>query len=70
MKHLETTKDALLAGIDSPEDLRRLSVAELNTLADEIRNLIVNTVAVTGGHLASSLGAVELTLALHCFFVP
>jgi len=68
MKHLETTKDALLAGIDSPEDLRRLSVAELNTLADEIRNLIVNTVAVTGGHLASSLGAVELTLALHYVF--
>lgn len=68
MKQPETTNHALLPGINLPQDLRGLSVAELNTLAAEIRNLIINTVSVTGGHLASSLGAVELTLALHYVF--
>ena len=68
MKHPENVDYTVLQNIDLPRDLRALNLAELNTLAGEIRNLIVNTVAATGGHLASSLGAVELTLALHYVF--
>ncbi len=48
--------------------LKALPVAELPKLADELRNVIVKTVAETGGHLASSLGVVELTIALHRVF--
>ncbi|MBQ6536484.1 MAG: 1-deoxy-D-xylulose-5-phosphate synthase, partial [Firmicutes bacterium] len=55
----------LLPTIDSPADLRRLNMDELDQLAGEIREYIIETVAETGGHLAASLGAVELTLALH-----
>jgi len=58
----------LLDSINSPEDLRRLSVQELERLAGEIRRRIIETVATTGGHLAPSLGVVELTLALHYVF--
>ena len=58
----------LLNKINSPADLKSLNVAELNGLAAEIRTLIINTVARTGGHLASGLGAVELTLALVAVF--
>jgi 1-deoxy-D-xylulose-5-phosphate synthase len=54
--------------IKSPEDLKRLSPPELRALAKDIRGLIVDTVARNGGHLASSLGVVELTLALHTVF--
>lgn len=55
----------VLNRIDSPADLRKLSDAELDTLASEIRGYLVETVSRTGGHLASNLGVVELTLALH-----
>lgn len=55
----------LLAGISGPQDLRKLGVKELEALADEIRHKIIETVSRTGGHLAPSLGVVELTLALH-----
>ncbi|MHC4207632.1 MAG: 1-deoxy-D-xylulose-5-phosphate synthase, partial [Planctomycetota bacterium] len=58
----------LLEQINSPEDLKELSVRQLNTLADEIRRFILSSVAQTGGHLASNLGVVELTLALHYIF--
>ncbi len=51
--------------INSPRDLRRLSMRELEVLAKEIRERLIRTVSVTGGHLASNLGVVELTLALH-----
>ena len=51
--------------IDSSRDLKRLSIAELEKLADEIRAEICNVVSRNGGHLAPSLGAVELTIALH-----
>jgi 1-deoxy-D-xylulose-5-phosphate synthase len=51
--------------IDSPEDLKKLTVPQLTQLSDEIRQLIVETVSKTGGHLGPSLGVVELTLALH-----
>ena len=59
---------SLLERIDSPHDLRRLPPEELPRLAAELREKIVNTVAVTGGHLAPCLGVVELTLALHYVF--
>ncbi len=56
---------AILDKIDSPEDLKRLSPAELPGLCTEIRDLIIETVSEKGGHLASSLGAVEIAVALH-----
>ncbi|GAB6049625.1 1-deoxy-D-xylulose-5-phosphate synthase [Hydrogenophilus islandicus] len=58
----------LLARIDSPEDLRRLPRERLTELAAELRAFILESVAKTGGHLASNLGAVELTIALHTVF--
>jgi 1-deoxy-D-xylulose-5-phosphate synthase len=58
----------ILQTINSPEDVRSLSIAELNQLAADIREEIVKTVSKTGGHLAPSLGVVELTLALHHVF--
>ncbi len=58
----------LLDHIDSPADLNRLDREQLKQLAQEMRSLISTTVANTGGHLASNLGVVELTVALHyCF---
>ncbi len=57
--------DALLPNINSPADLKRLSFEQLRQLAQEIRVYLTETVAKTGGHLAPSLGVVELTLALH-----
>ena len=59
---------ALLENIMSPADVKALSVEKLPTLAQEIRDYMVEAVSKTGGHLASSLGAVELTLALHYVF--
>jgi 1-deoxy-D-xylulose-5-phosphate synthase len=58
----------LLDSIDSPQDLKKLKPADLPRLAEEIRTLIIQTVASTGGHLSSNLGVVELTLALHYVF--
>ena len=57
-----------LADIRQPSDLRGLSTAQLEEVAGEIRDFIVASVAETGGHLGSNLGAVELTLALHRVF--
>ena len=57
-----------LKGIESPQDLKQLSVKELSQLAKEIRALIIDTVSNTGGHLSPNLGVVELTLALHQVF--
>ena len=59
------TDSRLLDGINSPDDLKRLSPDEMRALAQEIRVYLTETVAKTGGHLAPSLGVVELTLALH-----
>jgi 1-deoxy-D-xylulose-5-phosphate synthase len=64
----EITQGPVLDRVFLPEDLRKLSIDELTRLADEIRIKILETVSRTGGHLASSLGAVELTLALHYVF--
>ncbi len=55
----------LIDNIDNPQDLKRLPVKRLPQLADEIRSMIIDIVSNQGGHLASSLGAVELTIALH-----
>jgi 1-deoxy-D-xylulose-5-phosphate synthase len=58
----------ILERIDSPEDVKKLSVPDLESLAEEIRQEIIRVVSRTGGHLAPSLGVVELTLALHYVF--
>ena len=58
----------LLDNIETPADLKVLSTVQLEVLAREIRDFLVETVSKTGGHLASSLGVVELTIALHHVF--
>ncbi len=58
----------LLERIESPADLKKLKARELDALAVEIREFLIRTVSSTGGHLAPSLGAVELTIALHTVF--
>ncbi len=55
----------MLETVQSPKDLRHFSINELAELAAEIRRKIIETTATTGGHIGASLGAVELTLALH-----
>ncbi len=57
-----------LKKINSPEDIKQLDIPALNALAAEIRTLMIETVSRQGGHLASSLGAVELAVALHYVF--
>ena len=59
---------SLLNTINSPSDLRQLSRTQLPTLADELRNFVIESVSKTGGHLSSNLGTVELTIALHYVF--
>ncbi|SOY47892.1 1-deoxy-D-xylulose 5-phosphate synthase; flavoprotein, thiamin-binding [Cupriavidus taiwanensis] len=59
---------ALLNKIDAPADLRKLDRRELQTLADELRAYVLESVSQTGGHLSSNLGTVELTIALHYVF--
>jgi len=59
---------SLLEKIDSPEDLRKLHRSDLPLIAKEIRKMIVDVVSKSGGHLASSLGAVELAIAVHYVF--
>lgn len=54
-----------LSRIDSPDDLKELTYDELGILAEEIRLFLLDTISKTGGHIASNLGVVELTLALH-----
>ena len=56
---------SMLDRIKSPADLRKLSMDELGTLAGEMRSRIFQAVSKNGGHLASNLGVVELTIALH-----
>lgn len=57
-----------LKDIQSPQDLRNLSIPELDIIASDLRDTIIRTTSKTGGHLAPSLGVVELTLALHYVF--
>ncbi len=58
----------LLSTINSPDDLRQLPEQDLLQLAEELRNFLLDSVSRTGGHLASNLGTVELTIALHYIF--
>jgi len=60
----------LLDRITCPDDLKSLSIDEMELLAADIREMIIDTVSKTGGHLASSLGTVELTIALYHVFHP
>ena len=59
---------SILDFIESPRDIKNLSVDELDQLAGEIRAFLIESVSHTGGHLASNLGVVELTVALHRVF--
>jgi 1-deoxy-D-xylulose-5-phosphate synthase len=58
----------LLSGIRSPADVKRLTIAQLTQLAEEIRERLILGVSKTGGHIGPNLGVVELTLALHYVF--
>jgi len=58
----------ILDKINSPQDLKSLSLGEMNTLANEMRELIIKKVNVTGGHMAPNLGILEATIALHYVF--
>lgn len=58
----------ILDKINTPKDLRELSSEEMNTLASEIRELIINKVNTTGGHFGPNLGVIEATIALHYVF--
>jgi 1-deoxy-D-xylulose-5-phosphate synthase len=64
----DAKKYPLLNTINSPADLKKLSLDEMGRLAAEVRSKIIETVASTGGHLAPNLGVVELTIALHYVF--
>ena len=55
----------ILEKINKPNDIKALDPIEYNQLADEIRQFLIENISKTGGHLASNLGVVELTLALH-----
>ncbi len=69
-KDIVTGNASILDGISTPDDIKELSIEELRGLAGEIRELMIRTVSTTGGHLASSLGVVELTLAILKVFSP
>ena len=58
----------MLEKINSPEDVKKLNIEEKKQLAEEIRKYIIDVVAENGGHLASNLGVVELTIAMHSVF--
>lgn len=59
---------SILSWVNSPKDIKKLNTDELNELCSEIREMLISTVSKTGGHLASNLGVVELTVALHKVF--
>ncbi len=58
----------LLKTIHSPKDVKNLSIEQLDDLARDIRTFLIQSLSKTGGHLASNLGVVELTIALHYVF--
>ena len=60
--------EKVLDRINSVKDLRKLSIEEKEKLAEEIRKVLLDVVSENGGHLASNLGVVELTIALHSVF--
>ncbi len=68
MVNTSNTEPKILDTVNYPHDLKKLNKAEKIKLAEEIRELVIQTVSNTGGHLASNLGVVELTIALHSIF--
>ena len=62
---LDISNYPTLALADIPEELRQLPAERLDVLCDELRNYLIKSVSKSGGHLASGLGVVELTVALH-----
>ena len=58
----------LIDGIKCPNDIKKLSISDLNILAGEMRQALINKTSLKGGHLGSYLGVVELTIALHYVF--
>jgi len=58
----------LLDSVNGPADLKKLSVDELNQVAQDVRDLLIETITSIGGHYASNLGTVELAVALHYVF--
>src|ERR1700727_234544 len=65
---MEHPPGPLLQSVHSPADLKKFSKEQLHQLSDELRQYIIDTVSVHGGHFAASLGVVELTVALHYVF--
>ena len=63
-----TSKTPILDQVSLPHDLRGLDESELNQLANEVRQEMIDVVSTTGGHLGAGLGVVELTIALHYVF--
>lgn len=68
MENSNNIKYSKLSKIDSPADLKKLNVSELNDVCSEIRQFIIDKLSTHPGHFASSMGAVELTVALHYVF--
>ncbi|WP_405745297.1 1-deoxy-D-xylulose-5-phosphate synthase N-terminal domain-containing protein, partial [Anaerovibrio slackiae] len=62
--------EQILDNIKHPADVQKLSISHLQSLAAELRRMIIDTCAKNGGHLAPSLGTVDLTLALYSVFNP
>jgi Deoxyxylulose-5-phosphate synthase len=62
---IERPKNYFLDKIESPEDLKKLTIEELKVLADELREFLLFSVRQTGGHFGAGLGAIEITIALH-----
>ncbi len=67
-KEIIDMEHELLSGINSPADVKAIDDKKLPLLAEEVRDVITSTVSANGGHLASNLGAVELTIAIHKVF--
>ncbi|MCM1339321.1 MAG: 1-deoxy-D-xylulose-5-phosphate synthase, partial [Muribaculaceae bacterium] len=63
-----TTFESVLCRVNSPEDVKNLSMNEMNNLADEMREIIIKKVNTTGGHFGPNLGIIEATIALHYIF--
>ena len=67
-RRAESSAESLLSRVHTPADLKGLTIPDLKRLASELRTQLIGVVARTGGHLAPSLGVVELTIALHYLF--
>lgn len=64
-ENISSNEKVTLEELQLPQDLKKLTIAQCTSLCKEIRNILISTVSKTGGHLASNLGSVELTMALH-----